>query len=125
VKALFPFGHGLSYTRFATDGLRTDGATASFTVRNGGERAGATVAQLYLVARGGKPMRRLVGFQRVELAPGAERTIRLTIDPRLLADWNGTGWTIAKGDYRFALGEDAETLQAPVSVSLKERIWQD
>ena len=125
VKALFPFGHGLSYTRFATGGLRTDGATASFTVRNSGERAGATVAQLYLVSRDGKPVRRLVGFQRVELAPGAERTIRLTIDPRLLADWNGTGWTIAKGDYRFALGEDAETLQAPVSVSLKERIWQD
>jgi beta-glucosidase len=83
------------------------------------------VAQLYLVSRDGKPVRRLVGFQRVELAPGTERTIRLTIDPRLLADWNGTGWTIAKGDYRFALGEDAETLQAPVSVSLKERIWQD
>ncbi|OWQ99974.1 glycosyl hydrolase [Sphingopyxis witflariensis] len=125
IKALFPFGHGLSYTGFAAQGLKTDGAKASLTVRNTGERAGATVAQLYLVSQGGKPTRRLVGFQRVELAPGTERTIEMTIDPRLLADWNGAGWTIAKGDYRFALGESAEVLSTPVTVSLKGRIWQD
>lgn len=125
IKALFPFGHGLSYTRFAAQGLKTDGAKASLTVRNTGDRAGATVAQLYLVSQGGKAVQRLVGFQRVELAAGAERTIEMTIDPRLLADWNGAGWTIAKGDYRFASGESAEALSTPVTVSLKGRVWQD
>jgi beta-glucosidase len=125
LKALFPFGHGLSYTQFATSGFKTDGTTASLTVRNSGARPGATVAQLYLVSRGGEAVRRLVGFERVELAPGTQKTIRMTIDPRLLADWNGTGWTIAKGDYRFALGDDAETLGAPVAVSMTGRIWQD
>ena len=125
IKALFPFGHGLSYTQFATGGLRTDGTTASLTVRNTGDRPGASVAQLYLVSRGGKAMRRLVGFQRVELAPGSEKAIRMTIDPRLLADWNGAGWTIAAGEYRFALGDSAEMLSAPVAVSLKRRVWSD
>src|SRR3546814_18435591 len=70
----------------------------------------STVAQLYLISRGGEAVRRLVGFQRVDLAPGSEKTIRMAIDPRLLADWNGTGWTIAKGDYSFALGDEAEKL---------------
>lgn len=125
IKALFPFGHGLSYTSFAAQGLKTDGSRASLTVRNTGDRAGATVAQLYLVSQGGKATQRLVGFQRVELAAGTEKAIEMTIDPRLLADWNGAGWTIAKGDYRFALGESAEALSTPVMVSLKGRVWQD
>ncbi len=125
IKALFPFGHGLSYTRFITSGLKTDGATASLIVRNVGDRAGASVAQLYLVSRAGKATRRLVGFRRVELAPGAEKHVRLVIDPRLLADWQGNGWTIAPGEYRFALGDDAETLSTPVTVSIKGRRWRD
>src|SRR3546814_6091249 len=93
IKALFPFGHGLSYTHFTADALRTDGSTASLTVRNSGDRPGTTVAQLYLISRGGEAVRRLVGFQRVDLAPGSEKTIRMALDPRLLAAWTGTGRT--------------------------------
>lgn len=124
-KALFPFGHGLSYTRFAADGLRTDGTTASLTVRNTGDRAGATVAQLYLVSRDGRPVQRLVGFQRVELAAQTEKKVTMTIDPRLLADWNGEGWAIAAGDYRFAIGENAEKLGSAINVKMKDRRWRD
>src|SRR3546814_13916604 len=80
-KALFPFGHGLSYTRFASSGLRTDGATATLTVRNVGDRAGAMVAQPYPVSRDGQPMQRLVGFRPVELAPGAGPPTPMTIQP--------------------------------------------
>ena len=125
ITSLFPFGHGLSYTRFAATGLKTDGSTASLTVRNTGDRTGATVVQLYLVSRGDKATRRLVGFQRVELASGSETAVKMTIDPRLLADWNGDGWTIAAGNYRFALGENAELLAPPVTASLKKRVWRD
>ena len=125
IKTLFPFGHGLSYTRFAADGLRTDGAAASLTVRNTGHRAGATVAQLYLVSRGGKSVQRLVGFQRVELEPRAEKKVTMTIDPRMLADWSGDGWTIPAGEYRFAIGENAERLGPAIGVMMKERRWRD
>ena len=74
-KALFPFGFGLSYTSFSSGDLETDGNTASFTVKNTGERAGATVGQVYLVSRDGKTKLRLVGFKRVELAPGESQKV--------------------------------------------------
>lgn len=124
-KALFPFGFGLSYTTFAASGLTTDGTTASLTVANTGSRAGATVAQVYLVSRNGEAKRRLVAFQRAELAPGESRKLDLTIDPRLLADWNGKGWTIPAGRYRFAIGENAEALGQEVEVTLREKRWKD
>lgn len=125
IKALYPFGHGLSYTRFATTGLKSDGSTASLTVRNSGDRAGATVVQLYLLARGSETKQRLVAFQRVELTPGSERKVELKIDPRLLADWNGKGWTIPAGEYHFALGENAETVGPQIRVKMKQRSWRD
>lgn len=125
IKALYPFGHGLSYTRFATSGLKVDGSTASLTVRNTGDRAGATVVQLYLMARGADTKQRLVAFQRVELTPGAEQKVDLKIDQRLLADWNGKGWTIPAGEYRFAVGENAETIGPQIHAKMKQRSWRD
>lgn len=124
-KTLFPFGYGLSYTSFESGGLKVSGLKASFTVRNTGKRQGAEVAQLYLVDRSGQAKRRLVGFQRVDLAPGERRTVSLSIDPRLLADWNGAGWTMPAGDYVFALGKDAETMGQKVSARMAQRSWQD
>lgn len=124
-KALFPFGFGLSYTTFASDGLKTDGKSASFTVSNTGQRQGATVAQLYLVSRGGETKQRLVGFSRVDLAPGASQKVSVTIDPRLLADWKDGGWTIPAGDYAFALGSDAEHLGPTVTVHMPTKSWKD
>ncbi len=124
-KALFPFGYGLSYTTFASSGLKTDGKTASFTLSNTGKRAGATVGQLYLVSRDGETRQRLVGFKRVELAPGASQQVRVTIDPRLLADWKDGAWTIPAGDYAFALGSDAEHLGLKTTVRMAAKTWKD
>ena len=124
-KPLFPFGYGLSYTSFAASGLKVDGLKASLTVANTGAKAGATVAQLYLVSRNGAAKQRLVGFARVDLAAGASQNVSLTIDPRLLADWKNGGWSLAGGDYAFALGEDAAHLGAPVTAHLNARNWKD
>ncbi|MBC2670099.1 beta-glucosidase [Novosphingobium piscinae] len=129
-KALFPFGYGLSYTRFAADGLRLAGGgaralTASLTLRNTGARDGATVAQVYLVGRGDEARRRLAGFARVELKAGEARTVSVTLEPRILADWTPQGWTIKGGRYTFALGEDAERLGPPVAITLPARTWRD
>lgn len=124
-KALFPFGYGLSYTSFATSGLKTNGATASFDVKNTGDRPGATVAQLYLVSRSGETKQRLVGYRRLELAAGESRNVSLTIDPRLLADWREGSGQIPAGEYRFALGENAEALGAQVMTRMKQRRWRD
>ena len=124
-KALFPFGYGLSYTSFATTALTVKGLKASFTVKNTGQREGATVAQLYLATRKGEVKQRLVGYARVALAAGASQAVSLTIDPRLLADWQDGGWSIPAGEYGFALGEDAERLGAKVVVKMAGKTWKD
>jgi beta-glucosidase len=124
-KPLFPFGFGLSYTSFSVGGLSVNGRSATFTVSNTGQRAGDDVAQLYLVSRGGEKLRRLVGFQRVSLQPGASRQISVTIDPRLLADWKNGGWSMPAGEYGFAIGRNAEDLGSAVTVKLPARNWRD
>lgn len=88
---LYPFGYGLSYTTFSIHDLRLSAArvsrtgrlTASVTVTNTGARAGDEVVQLYIndpVASISQPVRRLRGFERVTLAPGASQTVRFTLD---------------------------------------------
>ena len=112
LKPLYPFGHGLSYTNFSYDGLKLTGGksvTASFTVRNSGARSGDDVPQLYLQSVNGAPQPRLLGFQRVALAPGESRPVTVEVDPRLLASFDSTTgkWRIAAGRYRIALAKSA------------------
>lgn len=115
LKPLFPFGHGLSYTDFALSNLEArvqDGVLqASFTVANTGKVAGKEVAQVYVApvsARWEAP-KRLVGFSKVELNPGANVKSSITVDPRLLAVYESTSktWRLAAGDYRVILAADA------------------
>jgi beta-glucosidase len=124
LKPLFSFGHGLSYTSFKHGPLDLTGGetvTAQFTVTNSGSRAGADVPQLYLVDAADRPIKRLVGFDKVMLTPGESRNVSLPVDPRLLADWNGEGWTVSAGEYRFALGKSASDLGPTASVKLAGR----
>jgi len=126
---LFPFGHGLSYTRFASDGLT---ATLSgkdlrvrFRIRNGGSVAGAAVGQVYVspVSGGWEAPRRLGGFGKVMLAPGAAQAVAVTVDPRLLAMWDEGrhGWHVAAGRYRVTLAQSATDPGQSVEVDLPER----
>ncbi|EUA43209.1 glycosyl hydrolase family 3 C-terminal domain protein [Mycobacterium xenopi 3993] len=73
-RPMFAFGHGLSYTRFERRDLTVSGGdtvTASFTVVNTGGRAGTDVPQLYMTAAPDGQRLRLLGFERVELAPAS------------------------------------------------------
>ncbi|MEN2785987.1 glycoside hydrolase family 3 C-terminal domain-containing protein [Sphingomonas qilianensis] len=98
---LYPFGHGLSYTRFAYSGGHVSqrriraGAplTVSVTVTNSGDRAGDEVVQLY-VSRPGlpdAPIRALIGFERVHLAPGERRRVSFALDARALSTVDAGG----------------------------------
>jgi beta-glucosidase len=123
---LFAFGHGLNYTRFEHGALRVrEGKTlqASFTVRNTGDRAGADVPQLYLTDMAGNSITRLVAFSKVTLAPGESKTITLTIDPRLLANWSDGRWQIKAGVYRFSLAKSAADAGVQAEATLRRRSW--
>jgi beta-glucosidase len=111
-KPLFAFGEGLSYTSFAYDRLKVKGGktlSVTFDVINTGKRAGADVPQVYLTDAAGRKMFRLIGFKRVDLAPGARRTVTLTADRRLLARFEEArpGWLIEAGTYTVMLGKSS------------------
>jgi beta-glucosidase len=93
---LYPFGHGLSYTKFvysaprlsATRITAADSVTVQADVRNTGRVAGDEVVQLYVrddVASVTRPVRELRGFQRITLEPGQSRTVSFTLQPDDLA----------------------------------------
>ena len=116
LKPLFPFGFGLSYGRFDYANLKVEGGprlTASFDVRNVGNRLGADVPQLYLTDASGKNRFRLLGWDRVTVKPGETAHVTLTVDPRLLADFDDAqhGWRSDAGRYRVALGASAGDLR--------------
>ena len=127
-EPLFPFGHGLSYTRFDHAGLKAVGGerlSVTFTVKNTGKVRGRDVAQIYVSPKGGgwEAPKRLAGFRKVDLAPGASTTVTLTVDPRLLAVYDGGSWKIAGGTYEVMLGASSRDLPVRATVMLKPRTW--
>ncbi|WP_165189169.1 beta-glucosidase [Caulobacter soli] len=126
-KPLFAFGHGLSYSTFGYSGLKAsvvgDKLTVSFTVKNTGKTAGKDVPQVYVGPKAGsgwEAPRRLVGFKKVDLAPGATTKVSVTVDPRLLATFDSKAktWIIAPGAYEVSLGASSRDLGAKADVTL-------
>jgi beta-glucosidase len=120
----YPFGHGLSYTRFAYSGLELGAPTVRagvgqevrVRVRNAGTRAGDEVVQLYIEAPGkaSTPRRSLKGFERIHLAPGEARTLTFRVDPRDLAFADAAGaMRVRPAAYRLWLGGGQPGTGAP------------
>jgi beta-glucosidase len=125
---MFAFGHGLSYTSFEYRDLTVDGGvtiSASFTVVNVGDRGGADVPQLYLTDAPGGQCLRLLGFERVELEPGASRRVTIEADPRLLAHYDGSAgtWRIEPGSHTVAVGASAAAPRLAAGVELAGRAF--
>jgi beta-glucosidase len=125
-RPLFPFGFGLSYTTFALSGLSANvsGAevTASVTVRNSGERAGAATPEFYLSGpEGANIPLRLMGWERMDLKPGENRQATVSIDPRLLATFDEAArkWRIEPGAYQLTAGFDSEQRVLAASFELQ------
>ncbi|MBW8487346.1 beta-glucosidase [Actinomadura parmotrematis] len=117
IQPLFPFGYGLSYTRFAHSDLRVTpaaggGATVTAKVTNTGRRTGADVTQVYLrfPASTGEPPLQLKGFDRTTLEPGQTATVTVRLDARAFAVWKNGAWTTAPGCYRVHVGDSSANL---------------
>lgn len=131
LEPLFPFGHGLSYTRFklgATEvsekKLRVgESLTVRVPVTNIGERAGAEVVQLYVEdveASVPRPPRELKGFVKLWLAPGETGMAEFTLTPRDFAFWDikGAGWKIEPGEFVLHAGTSSRRLSPGVRVTI-------
>jgi beta-glucosidase len=132
VTPRFPFGYGLSYTTFkfanlavAPDGSASGTFNVSFDVTNTGDKAGATVAQVYVADPQGnvpEPPKQLKGFSRVTLKPGETQHVTVTLDPRAFAyyDVAGKKWRIAPGDYGVLVGDSSADIALKGSVPVSE-----
>jgi beta-glucosidase len=119
---LFPFGYGLSYTRFALSEFALKPATgqavphASVRVSNTGKRAGTQTVQLYLTypASAGEPPRQLVGFAQATLQPGASTVVDIAVsaDAGKVWDSKAKGWTTPKGGYVLEVGTSSADIAA-------------
>lgn len=123
---LFPFGYGLSYTRFRFQHLNVAGqhgdVTVQATVTNTGRRTGADVVQLYVTdpSAAGEPPLQLKGFQRVQLRPGQSKRLTFRLDRRAFSIWDtdAQAWTTVPGRYRVSVGDSSANLPLTGSVDV-------
>jgi beta-glucosidase len=117
---LFPFGYGLSYSRFEygeptveRDAITAgEAVTVSVEVTNAGARDADEVVQLYIHQRHGsssRPVRELKGFERIALAAGESRTVRFALGPAELRHWNPAArdWVIDPSTFDVWIGGDS------------------
>lgn len=132
IPALFPFGHGLSYTTFAygkpvasAKTMAADGTlTVTIPVKNTGKVAGKEIIQLYVgddqcsVLR---PVKELKHFAKIALEPGEEKMVSFTITPDDLKFYDETvaGWTAEPGKFKASIGASSTDICGIVSFELK------
>lgn len=126
---LFPFGHGLSYARFAYSGMKARqtglrSAEVSVTVRNTGRVTADEVVQLYIEPRQAalpRPVRELKAFTRVTLKPGQSRTVKLPLDERAFSYYDAAkpGWVAEPGRYVIHAAASSRDLRQRVTVHFK------
>lgn len=117
---LFPFGHGLSYTKFEYSGLKLSQSQfgkngkieVSVQLKNAGKVMGKEVVQMYvrdLVGSTTRPVRELKGFELVELQPGETKTVAFTIDEKTIEYYTANKkWEAEPGDFKVFVGGSSD-----------------
>ncbi len=126
-KPLFPFGFGLSYTRFGLEGLEAHqtgkAITVSFTLNNTGSVDGKAVPQVYVTAPANahwEAPKRLGAFTKADMPSHSSQIIELKVDPRLLGTFDEASktWKIAAGDYTVMVGDSSDSPAQEVKVHM-------
>ncbi|MEV0380048.1 glycoside hydrolase family 3 C-terminal domain-containing protein [Nonomuraea sp. NPDC050643] len=115
-KPLYAFGHGLSYSSFAYQGLSVQGEKVSVKVTNTGRAKGDEVVQLYTHQRDSRftqPVKQLRGFQRVTLNPGETRTVTIPLKRADLAVWDYTRnkWAVETATHDVLVGSASDRIR--------------
>jgi len=125
---LFPFGFGLSYTRFAYSDLHVtregDHFTVTFAIRNTGTTRGEETAQLYVGAGQSsmdKPEKELKGFAKVRLDPGEEKQVKLLLTREAFAWYSEqfNAWQVDPGLYRISIGASSRDFRLEAELNLE------
>ncbi|MDE6685428.1 MAG: fibronectin type III-like domain-contianing protein, partial [Duncaniella sp.] len=132
IPALYPFGHGLSYTTFSygkpVASAKTIGEgenlTISIPVTNTGDREGKETVQLYIgdeQASVLRPLKELKGFDKITLAPGAVQTVTFTVTPDDLKfyDPSTSSWISEPGRFKAYIGSSSADIRATVPFELR------
>lgn len=121
--ALYPFGHGLSYTKFGYSNISitpseqdcTGNITVTCDIRNTGECAGDEVVQLYIndcVSSVTTYTKVLRGFERIHLLPGETKTVSFTLTPQDLGLWDkDMKFTVENGDFEVFIGASSTDIR--------------
>ncbi|RZA28932.1 MAG: glycoside hydrolase family 3 protein, partial [Lysobacteraceae bacterium] len=135
-QPLYPFGHGLSYTRFTYSDLQLDRVQAgpdepvrvTVSIRNDGQRAGEEVVQMYLKPlQAGRDRARkdLRGFQRIALQPGEQRSVTFSFTPsedlRVHDPGSDTGYAVGAGLHEVQLGASSADIRLSAQVTVTAR----
>lgn len=128
VEPAFPFGHGMSYTEFAYEGLGVQvraGVEVSFTLRNVGSRSGAEVAQVYIAPVAGVvpppcPVQWLAGFAKIKLETGEERQVVLRLDETAFRKWDASlhRWRVYPGEYEIRVASSSRDVRLMMSIAV-------
>jgi beta-glucosidase len=131
VEPLFPFGYGLSYTKFEYSDLKVSPASAgkqvevSLQLRNSGDRAGAEVVELYVHdghSSVDRPVQELKGFRRVALKPGEKTTVNFTLDRAAFSFYSDAkkDWVAEPGTFDVLVGASSRDIRAKAAFMLKD-----
>jgi beta-glucosidase len=131
VEPAFPFGHGLSYTKFTYGDLVLDAHTVHpggsvsvcLDITNTGRRAGKEVVQVYVrdpEAKVPRPEKELKAFLKVDLKPGEAEYICLTLDERALSYWDpeAGNWVAEPGEFEVLVGSSSRDIRARSTFTL-------
>ncbi|MBO0321524.1 glycoside hydrolase family 3 C-terminal domain-containing protein [Muricauda sp. CAU 1633] len=133
-EALFPFGHGLSYTKFDYANLQVsktqvseeDELMVSVDVTNSGERAGDEVVQFYVhdvESSVKRPIKELRGFERVPLEPGETKTITFSLPAGKLSfyDEKSHDFKVEPGEFTLMVGSSSEDIRQQTQIEVVKK----
>ena len=130
IEPLFPFGHGLSYTKFDYSGLKVKAkkkkdsvtVTASLSVKNSGKVDGAEVVQAYISfpENAGEPPKLLRGFEKINIKSGKKSNVNFEFTKTELSIWDtdAAKWVVPSGKFTLQIGASSRDIRQKASFTL-------
>ena len=125
--AAYPFGFGLSYTKFQYSNLSVQGNEVVFTIKNKGKTAASEIVQLYIGLTSAtrlRPKKELVGFEKITLQAGTSTTVRMSIDNLESFDAIRREWLTEQGEYTVYIASSVRDVKLVRNVSLGSAVLE-